>query len=58
MAKPNYQFEKRKKDLAKKKKREEKLQRKANKPDAPKDGDVEATPAVQEGGEPTPAPTE
>ena len=57
MAKPNYQFEKRKKDLAKKKKREEKLQRKANKPDAPKDGDVDALPA-QEGGEPTPTPTE
>ena len=29
MAKPNYQYEKRQKDLAKKKKKEEKLQRKA-----------------------------
>ena len=29
MAQPNYQFEKRQKDLAKKKKREEKLQRKS-----------------------------
>ena len=28
MAKPNYQFEKRQKDLAKKKKKEEKLQKK------------------------------
>ena len=29
MAKPNYQFEKRQKDLAKKRKKEEKLQRKS-----------------------------
>lgn len=31
MAKPNYSFEKRQKELAKKKKREEKLQNKRNK---------------------------
>lgn len=31
MAKPNYQYEKRQKDLAKKKKQEEKRQRKLNK---------------------------
>ena len=42
MAKPNYQYEKRQKDLAKKKKKEEKLQRKALLKDevpAPEDGD-------------------
>ena len=40
MAKPNYQFEKRQRELAKKKKKEEKAQRKAAAPaaeDAPKD---------------------
>ena len=35
MAKPNYQYEKRQKDLAKKKKKEEKLARKAQKSDVP-----------------------
>lgn len=42
MAKPNYQYEKRQKDLAKKKKKEEKLQRKAllkNEASASEDGD-------------------
>jgi len=42
LAKPNYQYEKRQKDLAKKKKKEEKLQRKAGLKDeasAPEDGD-------------------
>ena len=34
MGKPNYQFEKRQKDLAKKKKKEEKLQRKTAKKSA------------------------
>lgn len=34
MAKPNYQFEKRQRELAKKKKKEDKAQRKAN-PSAP-----------------------
>ncbi len=35
MAKPNYQFEKRQKDLAKKKKQEEKRQRKLDKGNIP-----------------------
>ena len=35
MAKPNYQYEKRQRDLAKKKKKEEKLQRKSQKKDTP-----------------------
>ena len=35
MAKPNYQYEKRQKDLAKKKKNEEKRQRKLDKKNAP-----------------------
>jgi len=38
LAKPNYQHEKRQKDLAKKKKKEEKLRRKADKANAPKEG--------------------
>lgn len=51
MAKPNYQFEKRKKDLERKKKQDEKRQRKAEKaaarargeivPDDPEDGEPE-----------------
>ncbi|MGC8508119.1 MAG: hypothetical protein ACP5NM_07605 [Thiomonas sp.] len=32
MAKPNYSYEKRQKELAKERKKQEKLQRKANKP--------------------------
>lgn len=51
MAKPNYQYEKRQKDLAKKKKQEEKRLKKASKAGAqPGDtpdqapGDTEATP--------------
>ena len=35
MAKPNYQYEKRQKDLAKKKKQEEKRQRKLDKSNVP-----------------------
>jgi hypothetical protein len=35
LAKPNYQYEKRQRDLAKKKKKEEKLQRKSQKKDTP-----------------------
>ena len=35
LAKPNYQYEKRQRDLAKKQKQEEKKQRKAQKGDAP-----------------------
>ncbi|OYV33157.1 MAG: hypothetical protein B7Z83_09930 [Thiomonas sp. 20-64-5] len=34
MAKPNYSYEKRQKELAKERKKQEKLQRKANKPDS------------------------
>ena len=36
LAKPNYQYEKRQKDLARRKKQEEKRQRKQNKGDAPR----------------------
>ena len=46
LAKPNYQHEKRQKDLAKKKKKEEKMRRKAEKANSPKEGEnpeVEAT---------------
>jgi len=35
LAKPNYQYEKRQKDLARRKKQDEKRQRKQNKGDAP-----------------------
>ncbi len=35
MAKPNYQYEKRQRELAKKRKKEEKAQRKANEPKGP-----------------------
>lgn len=45
MAKPNYQFEKRQRELAKKKKKEEKAQRKATTPNAP-------TPPTEGSGEP------
>jgi hypothetical protein len=44
LGKPNYQFERRQKDLAKKKKAEEKRQRKEEKKNAP----------PQEGAEPSP----
>ncbi|MBW8877806.1 MAG: hypothetical protein JF614_22795 [Acidobacteria bacterium] len=47
MAKPNYQHEKRQKDLAKKKKKEEKMRRKAEKANAPKEG-PETSPAEGE----------
>lgn len=42
MAKPNYQFEKRQRDLAKKKKKEEKRLRKLAGKDQPEDGTPEA----------------
>ena len=50
MAKPNYQFEKRQRDLAKKKKQEEKRLRKLEKNTAPGvvDSDLPETPVVQE----------
>jgi hypothetical protein len=47
LAKPNYQHEKRQKDLAKKKKKEEKLRRKADKANAPKE-DSEPSPDTGE----------
>ena len=53
MAKPNYQYEKRQKDLAKKKKKEEKLARKTQKTDVP--GAETADPEARETG---PAPTQ
>lgn len=42
MAQHNYSYEKRQRDLAKKKKQEEKRLRKANKPEAAKDETAEA----------------
>lgn len=47
MAKPNYAFEKRQRDLAKKAKKEEKLQRKAE-AKKPSESDPEAPPAPTE----------
>jgi hypothetical protein len=47
MPKPNYSFEKRQRELDKKRKKAEKAARKAN-PPAPAQGESEATPAVQE----------
>lgn len=45
MAKPNYQFQKRQKELEKKKKTEEKLQRKREKqPDEVEDGTEQSAP--------------
>ena len=46
MAKPNYQFEKRQRDIAKKKKQDEKRSRKLTKDEVPaEDGDGSATAA-------------
>ncbi len=53
MAKPNYQYEKRQKDLAKKKKKEEKLARKTQKSDVPG-----AEGAEPQASETAPAPTQ
>ena len=52
LAKPNYQHEKRQKDLAKKKKKEEKMRRKAERANATKEGDTEIAPTEGE----TPSP--
>ena len=57
MATPNYSYEKRQRELAKKRKQEEKRQKKANprpdgEPDAPEPGDQAAP-----GGEQLPTPT-
>lgn len=48
MAQPNFQYEKRQKDLAKKKKQEEKRQRKLDKGKAPSDDNPDQPPAVVE----------
>jgi hypothetical protein len=50
LAKPNYQYEKRQKDLAKKKKQEEKRLRKLEKNTVPSAGNADPAPA------PAPAP--
>ena len=54
--KPNYNFEKRQKDLARQKKKEEKLQKKALKKDAqgndiPESEEVEGTPDAEQDSE-------
>lgn len=59
LAKPNYSYEKRQKELAKERKKQEKLQRKANKPeggaaDAQPLEDAPAEPAGGETGNSTP----
>jgi hypothetical protein len=47
LAKPNYQFEKRQRDLAKKRKQEEKRQRKLAEKTQPDDGSGQAASAEQ-----------
>jgi len=60
MAKPNYSFEKRQRELAKKKKKEEKLKEKAGRkagegaPEDTPDEDTSAAPAPAEQGTPAP----
>ena len=44
MAKPNFEYQKRQKELEKKKKKEEKLQRRLEKKHVPADGTEEAAP--------------
>lgn len=51
MATPNYSYEKRQRELAKKRKAEEKRQRKLNRPDGPGTEETAAQPAP---GEPNP----
>lgn len=48
MAKPNYAFEKRQRDLAKKAKKEEKRQRKTGAPDTPETPEPVAPPPAAE----------
>lgn len=48
MAKPNYQFEKRQRDIAKKKKQDEKRSRKLSKDDAPAGENPDAAPEAAE----------
>jgi hypothetical protein len=43
LVKPNYKFEKRQRDIAKKKKQEEKRQRKLGKPDLPEGEDPDSS---------------
>ena len=54
MAKPNFQYEKRQKELAKKKKKEEKLHRKAETKDQNQPAEDDQTPstAVEDGATP------
>ena len=47
MAKPNYQFEKRKRDMDKKAKKEEKRKRKAEKPTGSTDAEPDAAAPVE-----------
>lgn len=57
MAKPNYRFKKQQKELARKARQQQKLDRRKAKPDAPADGSVETpadAPAATETAEPTP----
>ena len=56
MAKPNYAFAKRQRDLAKKQKKEEKRLKKASNPDGtPAEGDMDVQAAVEPGTEEKPA---
>ena len=48
MAKPNFSFQKKQKELERKKKNEEKLQRKLSKNSAPADENGEAVPGEEE----------
>jgi len=48
MAKPNFQFQKRQKELERKKKNEEKMQRKLAKNDTSDEDTLETTPAEEE----------
>ncbi len=57
MAKPNYQFEKRQKDLAKKRKKEEKLQKKSLPKTDAADGETPGEDDVQPSDDATPTPS-
>jgi len=48
MAKPNFQFQKRQKELERKKKNEEKLQRKLDQKNTPPDGAAEQPPVDED----------
>lgn len=58
MAKPNYSFEKRQRELAKKRKKEEKAQRKTSGPGQPDDAPDESAPPDATGGAPVPGPVD